>query len=392
MSHTQTMPDPMIDAPLPPEPEPAEEAIDFSTIDPRHRWIEERRAFIGGSEAYQLLNQAQYGKGCARQLAYDKLNVEPDFPVEIDEDLMRRGQLLEPIVAAQYKEETGRDVVRAAEDIIIGHDGTKHRLPRARRSKEFPWAGVHVDRTIRAGSAGVQETGDLEIKSRAEGPFLRVMRAGPFPGDILQVQWANFVTTHTWGALAMVGVFGALPMKHVDVKRHESVIEVFKREGEAFASVVWGKGQLPDAPLPADDARCKICPWRMDCRGQATDAAMAKAMKAEKDAKGELVTISNVPQLPELLMRRELADREVKSTKVDIEQLDEQIMELQRPFGDKAYVVGFGKSYINKSRFNGLDQTRLKNEKPEVYSEYFVSRVTDGGDWLRLYPEKGIVA
>jgi len=364
--------------------EEPQQQLEPSTMDPRHRWVEERRQFLGGSEAYQLLNQPQYGKGCSRQLAYDKMNIEPDFPVEIDEDLMRRGHLLEPIVAAQYKEETGRDVVRGAEDVMLDASGTKVRLPRARRSREFPWAGVHVDRTIRAGTAGVEETGDLEIKSRAEGPFLRVLRVGPFPGDILQVQWANFVTGHTWGALAMVGVFGSLPMKHIDIRRHEEIIDTFKREGEGFANTVWGKGQLPDPPIPADDERCKICPWRMDCRGEATDPQLARAMKAEKSAKGELVTIQNT-ELAELLTRRDLANREGKKIEEDIDKIDAEILKLQT--APKAYVVGFGKSYIMTNKFNGIDSGRLKAEQPEIYQQYYVSRET-GGQSLRLYPEK----
>jgi predicted phage-related endonuclease len=364
------------------EPEPQPEAIDVPSLDPRARWLEERRTFIGGSEAFQLLNQEQYGKGCSCQLAFEKLNVEPDFPLEIDEDLMKRGTILEPIVAQQYMEETGRKVICAPADLVNGV-----KLPRARRSREFPWAGVHVDRTILAAAGtGVEETGDLEIKSRAEGPFLRVMRQKePFPGDILQVQWANFVTGHSWGAFAMVGVFGSLPMRHFDIQRHEQVIEVFKREGDRFAECVWGKGHPPDPPLSADDTRCKICPWRMECRGQQTDVQMAKAIREQKKAKGDLVTIED-PALAELCTRRLMTKAEIKAMEGQVDQLDQQIIALQ---GDraKAYVLGFGKNYLYLNMFNGIDQKRLKDEKPEVYEQYFVSRAT-GGSYVRQWPDK----
>jgi YqaJ-like viral recombinase domain len=135
-----------------------------SEADLKASWVESRRAFIGGSDAYKLLNEKQYGKGCSRALAYEKLGIEPDFD-ENDADmeaLFRRGNILEPVVAALYKEETGRDIVCGPKD--------ENGFPKARISKQYPWAGVHFDRMIRAGSGGVEETGDLEIKTRSEGP------------------------------------------------------------------------------------------------------------------------------------------------------------------------------------------------------------------------------
>jgi len=44
-------------------------AATTTTIDPKANWLESRRKFIGGSEAYKLLNEEQYGQGCARALA-----------------------------------------------------------------------------------------------------------------------------------------------------------------------------------------------------------------------------------------------------------------------------------------------------------------------------------
>lgn len=356
-------------------------------VDPWHQWREERQKFIGGSEAYKLLDQPQYGSGCWTELGFEKLGVEPDFPKEVDEDLMRRGTLLEPIVAAQYMEETGRRVIQAAQDTVTAADGSKVKLPRAARSKEFPWAGVHVDRIIlAAGGTGVEETGVLEIKSRAEGPYLRVLRTGPFPGDVLQVQWGTFVKNYTWGAFAMVGVFGSLPMRHFDYKRDEEVIDIFKRQGDTFANHVWGKNEVPPPRISPDDQRCKVCPFRLECRGEATDAQLARAVKAEKAAKGELVTVED-PTLVELLTRRTLADQEIKTAKEAIEDLDKQIIARQ---GDKKkiYLVGFGKNYVYASKFNGLDQTRLKAEKPDVYAQYFISGKETGGEYIRPYPDK----
>lgn len=375
-----------------------------TVIDPWAQWRKERMEFIGGSEVYQLLNQAQYGQGCARALAYEKLGIEPDFPKEIDEDLMRRGTLLEPIAAAQYAEETGRKVVQAPHDEFEDPGtGKKVRLPRAMRHKDYPWAGVHVDRFILAGTGGVKSTGDLEIKSRAEGPYLRVLRSGPFPGDILQVQHGNFVTDHKWGAFAMVGVFGSLPMKHYDVQRDEEMIDIIKRRGDWFASFVWGKGELPPPEIPETDARCKVCPWRLECRGEATDQELARAVKAEKASKEPMKTVNN-PELVSLLTQRANIQDEIavlnnpeptrnRPERGQLQKINEQIVNLcdvnaMTPETKRYYLVGYGKLTLSPTAFYGLDVTRLKQEKPEIYQQYFIDGRMSGGWKITATPEK----
>lgn len=351
---------------------------------PDETFREKRRRFLGGSDAYALLNEPQYGKGCATALAYEKLGIEPDYPRQMDDDLMRRGHLLEPVAATLYKERTGRDVVCAPR----GPDGN----PVPRISKEFSWAGVHVDRTIRAGTGGVSETGDMEIKSRAEGPFLRVLRVGPFPGDLLQVQWANFVTGHKWGSFAMVGVFGSLPLEHYDIQRDEETIDIFKRQGAKFADTVWGKGEVPEPTIPATDMRCRVCAYRLSCRGEELDAQAVKSLKVQKSSKADLVQIEN-PELSALLSERELIRAEVGALDSDKEEapgrlqmVEQKIIELQGVC--KAYVPGFGKSYVSESSWSGLDTQRLKAEKPELYEQYFIKGRATGSKTLRTYPEK----
>jgi predicted phage-related endonuclease len=372
-----------------------------TTLNPqeaKEQWLEGRRKFIGGSEAYQLLSEEQYGKGCARQLAYDKLGIEPDFDDAPDaelEALFRRGNLLEPVIAQAYKEETGRDIINPPKD--------ENGMAKARINKEFPWAGVHVDRTIRAGTAGVESTGDLEIKSRAEGPFYRMLRTGPFKGDFLQTQWANFVTGHTWSAFVALGVFGSIPIRHYDFARDEAIMEIFKREGEAFANTVWGKGELPDHPIPADDMRCKVCVYRQSCRGEATDTNAVAFLKESKKAKFDLVQIEN-PDLAQALRDRQLLKAEIKALDNEpekesednpvgaIQLVEQRIRELQvGPDGkrvERAFVLGFGKSYLTPTAWSGIDAAKLKAEHPEIYDQVYVKGKLTGSETLRVYPSK----
>jgi predicted phage-related endonuclease len=361
--------------------------------DPKVKWVESRRRFIGGSDAYKLLNEMQYGQGCSRALAYEKLGVEPDFDNEPDSDmeaLFRRGNILEPVVAALYKEETGRDVICGPKD--------ENGFPKARMHKEFPWAGVHFDRMIRSGSGGVKETGDLEIKTRAEGPFFRMLRSGPFAGDFLQTQWSNFVTGHNWSAFVALGVFGGIPIRHYDFAKDNNILEIFKREGEAFANIVWGKGDVPAHPIPADDIRCKVCAFRQTCRGEAQDTNAVAFMREHTKAKGDLVQIED-PDLAQALRDRDMVKAEIKSLTSDkeeepgtLELVERRIYDLQRSSDgervQRAFVLGYGKSYLTPTAWSGIDASKLKTEHPEVYAQVFIKGRLTGSETLRTYPAK----
>lgn len=334
-------------------------AANVPALDPEQQWLEERRSFIGGSEIYELLNEKQYGRGCSRALGYRKLDITPDYPEQLDEALMKRGHILEPVAAAMYEEETGRKMRRAPSDPITG-------LPKVQRHPGFPWAGVHVDRIVLTGSGFtepkdymVRDTGSAEIKSRGEGPWWRVMKDGLFPGDILQIQHAMFVKNHSWGPFIMVGLFGSMPLKHFDVQRDEGAIDMIKREGEKFASYVWGKEELPPPPFASDDARCKVCAFRMDCRGEELDAAAAKAQKADKAGKKALIQISNL-ELAQACADRELVKAEIRAitnpepSKAHPEpgtldlieaRIDELLKDEKGQPIEAAYVEGYGKVY-----------------------------------------------
>lgn len=324
--------------------------MELIPIDPKEQWLAERKTFIGGSEIYKLLNEKQYGQGCVRALAYDKLNVPPDYPDQDDDPelqrILERGNILEPVVAEMYASETGRKLRRP--------NLNEYGLPKPRIHPEFPWAGVHADRIVLAGSGGVEETGTAEIKTRDKGPFLQVLRSGLFPGDVLQIQHGMFVNNHTWGPFVTLGVFGGLPVKHFDVKRDDGAIEMIKRAGEQFAETVFVKEHIPERPFPADDDRCKVCAWRMECRGEELDKAAAAAFKAEKKGEVALVQIENA-ELSQALADRDLlkdqlhtiSNPEPTKARPDpgpLELVETRIKEL---LGEKqaVWVIGYGKVY-----------------------------------------------
>jgi hypothetical protein len=330
-------------------------------VDPKQQWLADRKHFIGGSEIYQLLNEPQYGQGCVRALAYDKLDVPPDYPDQIDNPLrsrlFKRGHIMEPVAAALYAEETGRKLRNAPMDA--------NGLPKAKIHPEFPWAGVHYDRLVLAGSGGVTETGTAEIKSRGKGPYLQMLKSGCFPGDVLQTQHGMFVNRHNWGTFIAIGLFdsrgdedgmGALPLKHFDMKRDELIIDVIKHAGERFAETVFVKRELPDRPFAGDDARCKVCAWRMECRGEELDAAEAARLKAIKKGDRALVQIENA-ELAQRLASRDLTKAQLRTITnpdpsknfPDPGDLDREESRIKELLGENVAVnvEGYGKVYYD---------------------------------------------
>jgi predicted phage-related endonuclease len=344
----------------------------------RAEWRAEHRNYLGSSEAFELLNQPQYSRGCATALAYRKLGAEPDYPEQTgDEALLERGNILEPLVAMLYEQQTGRKVRRPPMD--------EHGIPIPRRHHKYSWAGVNTDRLILSGPGGVTQTGDLEIKTRGEGAWMRIQRQGPLAGDILQPQWSLFVTGHEWGALATLGVFGGLPLSHFDVARNQELISIFEREGEAFADEVWGKGRVPAPAFPHTDQRCKVCAYRLTCRGEEIDRAEVAVMREINKSAKDLVQITDAA-LTHTLFDIELMKAERKALDESIENAQSIALE---QLGDThaAIVHGFGKVYKMESQANYLDSQAIKLNEPALYERYFVSRKT-GEHFLRTYPTK----
>lgn len=354
----------------------------LSAEEARAEWLATRRTFIGGSEITELFNIPQYGKGCARALIYRKNGVETDIDDSPDDQLMQRGQIMEPIAAMLYEDKTNRKVRRPAMN--------EHGLPIVQRHKDLPFLGVHTDRFILAGHGDVRETGDLEIKSHGEGPWYQIQRKGVPPGHPLQVQHSMLVTGHAWGSFAMIGVFGSLPLDYFDLARDEQTINKIK----ARATQVWElkeRGELPDQLPDADDTRCLTCAYRQVCRGKEVDASAVAFFKKSSKSKDNLVQIADAELTKDVGAFRILQD-ETKALEEATDLLKAKIRarveDMGITDGDGYVFPGIGKVTLRTTSWSGLDQKRLKLEKPDTYKEFFIEGRPSETKSLRLWPYK----
>lgn len=344
-----------------------------------------RHTFIGGSEAFELLGEKQYGRGCPRALAYRKLQTPEDVPTGSAREralsmraILHRGHLLEDLAARLFTESTGRAVIRRE---------------RVVRNPDHPGAGVHTDRIIlahrNAATGEDRPTGDAEIKTHAEGPFYNILRNGLPPAHNLQLQWSLFCTDHRWGSFILLGVFGSLPLRFFDVERDVPLMNIFAHAVENFWAMLKA-GQLPEKLEDADDIRCRLCPFRLKCRGEEIDPEEYSRFMRDKDRARPILHMNN-RELDEALADRALILSEMEALDHDSEQdpgalqlVTARIRELLGEH-DAVEVNDRWRVYHSDNTWSGLDHERLKEKYPEAYKDCYISRRPTGRKRLRVY-------
>jgi putative phage-type endonuclease len=239
----------------------------------REEWLEQRRLGLGGSDAAAIFNE---GWGCARALYFDKTDTPPDFQrTEREESILRRGTLMEELVAEEYSYITGRKIRRM---------GT-------RVSKKYPWMRVNIDRQLLGDSRG---PGVLEVKTANPWVYRDMKAPDPETGlpkglptqYVLQMQHAFAVTGYTWGAFAVMNA-STWEMLPFDVEPNYVLIDALIEAERNFWNAVQER-RIPD-PLPkANDKRCANCQWRKTCRGQVVIVPDDESEYVEDESLAEL--------------------------------------------------------------------------------------------------------
>lgn len=358
----------------PPVPAPA------SSSDPI---LADRESYIGGSQAADLVGELNYRKGCTRALGFEKTGVPPD--VQPDHNtahavslraIFRRGHFMEDLSAQLFTEATGHKTLRHSKLI---------------RHPNHPGAGVHVDRFIVASDE--RGTGDLELKSHAQGPFLNILRNGLPTGHMLQLQWTMWVTGHHWGSFGILGVFSELPFRHFPLQPDPVWHEIFARATDNFWNTLAHNELPPPLPDPSD-VRCKVCPWRLTCRGQMIDATEYYQLLQEQAGRKKILKEIDNADLNELLTDRALIRGEMEELSHEDDESPGAYQVVTRRIkdmlGDEEAVI-VNKNWIvycSEGKWSGLDIARLRQEQPEIFEKYYIAGRPTGGRVLRVYPVK----
>lgn len=214
---------------------------------PRHEWLEARRAGIGGSDALATLGLSPYSSRYS--VWADKRGLLPE---QDDNEAMKWGRRLEPIVADAFTEETGIGTT------VCG----------LMRHVDRDWQLASVDRLTDDGAV-------LEIKTTS------AYRAGDWDDDQLadaaeaQLQHYLAVTGLEHGyAAALIGG-QRLEIRHV--RRDERLISLLvDAEAELWQMVQTGMAPALDGSQATAEALAHLYPWAQeDLEVELSDEVMA---------------------------------------------------------------------------------------------------------------------
>lgn len=212
----------------------------------REEWLQERREYIGASDAASVVNGGRYG--CALKLFNVKTGVKPDFD-ESEKAEFRRGRRLEGIAASYYEEVTGRKVFFSEQSFV---PGKKH-------------LRVSMDRIVyKTEDAETKKNpGYLEIKTVGRFSINSIKKNGLPEDYIIQLQFGLAVTKYKWGSYAIYCP-ETDELLHWDVDADKVLGEILLEKADDFYTLNVSCGIAPDR-LPEGSRQCSGCPFEYSC-------------------------------------------------------------------------------------------------------------------------------
>lgn len=300
----------------------------------REEFLAERRTGIGSSDAAALFS---IGWGCHRRLVYQKRGTPPDYE-DADKYVFRRGNALEPIVAQEYANDTGRALSTTA---VIRHP-------------DFPFLLVHADRLILQSEEHGDEPGILEIKTSGREVFRKLEQSGMADEHTLQVQWALMVSQLSWGSYVNLHP-DSFNRIWFDIEPDQEVIAELVAQGVETWTMV-ENGPLPER-LEPDDRRCFKCEFSRSCQGEAL-----------LEAVGDAARRGNFDQSVQPALEAYLSATEVVKQAEEV--VDDAREALEMMMQNRPLVrTGVGYVTWNPHERTTVDSAKLKRKYPQIYKE-----------------------
>lgn len=191
-----------------------------SQDDDEEQWLANRTRGIGGSEIGTICGVNKYSS--PRLLYFKKTGQHEDSASftfnEASKERMHFGHKLEPLVADEYMERTGKKVVIC---------------PATLRHKDHPWMLANIDRVIV--DEDEKPVGLLEIKT-ADARLLKDWEDGEPPlSYIYQLNWYLMITDMQFGSFA--ALVGGNRYVQIDVIRNDDLCQEMFLAGERFWNV-----------------------------------------------------------------------------------------------------------------------------------------------------------
>jgi putative phage-type endonuclease len=206
-----------------------------TTYPDRASWLAARRQGIGSSDVAALVGLSPWQSAFGLWAEKSGLT-EPDAEAT---EAQAWGLRLEPVIAAQYAEETGRTLVDHGPYTILQHP-------------EYPWLLASLDREIAPTTDGPLRVGPGTLECKTASAW----KAGEWadePPLLYQIQHEHqlLVTGYAWGSLAVL--IGGQKFYWQDRARHADTQDLLLNVAGEF----WQRVQKGEPPPPDGSAATK---------------------------------------------------------------------------------------------------------------------------------------
>jgi putative phage-type endonuclease len=286
----------------------------------RQAWLKLRNSGLGGSDAAIIAGISKW-KSPLKLWAEKTGALEPD---DLSNNIrVKLGQMLEPVVADWFCEETGKQVRRRG----------------MMQSCDYPWMLASVDREV------VGEKAGLEIKTAGVDQARKWLN-DEVPDDYyVQCQWYMAVTGYDYWYIAVL--IGGNDPKWKVIERNQAEIDDLIRAGQQFWDLVQTK-----TPPPPDGSE-----------------SAGKALTAMYPGGKPETLVLNQPELI-VAYERYLHFKEAKEVaEKAMNQYKQQICAAMGNY-EAAEISG---NKITWKVINGkttIDTKKLKSELPDIYEKY----------------------
>lgn len=187
----------------------------------RQAWLEQRRHYIGGSDAAAIIGLNPHVTPFA--VWADKTG---RMPSQEDNEAMRQGRDFEDYIAHRFTADTGKKVRRCSGMLL---------------NPKYPFAAANIDRAV------IGEVAGLECKSTSSLAIIKRIEAGEIP-DAHYVQCVHYMAIRNAPRWYLAELILGKAFMVFTIERDEAEITALMAAEQEF----WESYIVPDVPPPVD--------------------------------------------------------------------------------------------------------------------------------------------
>lgn len=307
-----------------------------------------RGAFIGGSDVAGILGVSSWATPA--DIYFRKKDPKQSKVDPLKERIYKRGKRMEPVVVEMVRDELGLDIVRVSTDL----EPNRYRdaeVPYFAAEVDFEWRVRATDVAYFPWAAGLEVGSIQNAEVKTVGPFA-ASKWGEMDTDEVPIEYA-LQSLHGLGvtrrkACMYATLFGSDNLVTFAILRDDEVIAGVRRQLIDF----WANHLAPGIPPP---------PRTIE------DVQRMYLKPSLETRQADMAQLEHIAALHMAMDAKSAAE----------ERITELQFQLMHSMGHvEALVDSRGRPLVTwkNSQWSGLNETRLKAERPDIHQQFYESR------------------